>query len=103
MSKLLAGVGIGLGLLIVGAIAVLESADDARWLKDNRPNVLIPDELIERLDDAGDPREEGIKICVESLQAMADIPGIVGANIMASRDLATVPEAIGRAGLSGQE
>lgn len=84
---------------IVGATAVLESADDARWLKDNRPNVIITDSMIERLDNAADPREEGITICAETLQAMNRIPGIAGASIMAARDLATIPEAIKRAGL----
>ena len=86
---------------VIGAIAVLESADDARWLKDNRPNVIIPEALIERLECAGDPREEGLRICTETLQAMAGIPGIAGASIMAARDLTTIPEVISRAGLSG--
>ena len=87
---------------VIGAVAVLGSADDARWLKANRPNVMIPDALVARLDNADDPREEGMQICVETLQAMADIPGIAGASIMASRDLTTIPEIIRRAGLSGK-
>ena len=85
----------------IGAVAVLESADDARWLKKNRPNVMVPDALIERLDVADDPREVGVQICVETLQAMAEIPGIAGASIMASRNLTAIPEVISRAGLSG--
>ena len=85
----------------IGAVAVLESADDARWLTKNRPNVMLPEALIARLEDANDPREEGLKICVETLQAMAQIPGIAGASIMASRDLTTIPEVVSRAGLSG--
>jgi methylenetetrahydrofolate reductase (NADPH) len=85
----------------IGAVAVLESADDARWLKKNRSNVIVPDALIERLDVADDPREEGVQICVETLQAMAEIPGIAGASIMASRNLTTIPEVISRSGLSG--
>lgn len=85
----------------IGSVAVLESADDARWLKKNRPNVIVPDALIERLDVADDPREEGVQICVETLRAMAEIPGIAGASIMASRNLTTIPEVISRSGLSG--
>ena len=86
---------------IICAIAVLESAEDARWLRANRPNVMIPDALVARLENAADPREEGMQICVETLQTMAEIPGIAGASIMASRDLTTIPEIISRAGLSG--
>jgi methylenetetrahydrofolate reductase (NADPH) len=84
---------------IIGAIAILGSAEDARWLRENRRNVLIPDSVVDRLEQASDPRQEGIKICTELLQAMRDIPGISGANIMAARDLATIPEALDAAGL----
>ena len=86
---------------IICAVAVLESADDARWLTKNRPNVMIPDALIERLEGASDPREEGLKICTETILAMVEIPGIAGVSIMASRDLETIPEVIRRSGLHG--
>lgn len=84
---------------IIGATAILGSAEDARWLRVNRRNVLIPDSVVDRLEQASDPRQEGINICTEFLQAMRDIPGISGATIMAARDLATIPEAIDAAGL----
>jgi len=84
---------------IIGSTAILGSAEDARWLRENRPNVLIPDSVVDRLEQASDPRQEGIRIGTELLQAMRDIPGISGANIMAARDLATIPEAIDAAGL----
>jgi len=84
---------------IIGSTAILGSAEDARWLRENRRNVLIPNSVVDRLEQASDPRQEGIKICTELLQAMRDIPGISGANIMAARDLATIPETIDAAGL----
>ena len=84
---------------IIGATAILGSAEDARWLRENRRNVLIPDSVVDRLEKASNPRQEGINICTEILQAMLDIPGISGANIMAARDLATIPETIDAAGL----
>ena len=84
---------------IIGATAILDSAEDARWLRENRRNVLIPDSVVDRLEQASDPRQEGIDICTEILQAMPGIPGISGANIMAARDLATIPETIDAAGL----
>ena len=83
----------------IGATAILGSAEDARWLRENRRNVLIPDSVVDRLEQASDPRQEGINICTEILQAMLDIPGISGANIMAAQDLATIPETIDAAGL----
>jgi methylenetetrahydrofolate reductase (NADPH) len=84
---------------IIGATAILGSASDARWLRDNRPDAQIPDSVVDRLEQASDPRQEGINICTEILQAMLGIPGISGANIMAARDLATIPETIDAAGL----
>jgi len=84
---------------IIGATAILGSAEDARWLRENRRNVLIPDSVVDRLEKASNPRQEGINICTEILQAMLDIPGISGANIMATQDLATIPETIDAAGL----
>ena len=84
---------------IIGATAILGSAEDARWLQENRRNALIPDSVVDRLEKASNPRQEGINICTEILQAMLDIPGISGANIMAAQDLATIPETIDAAGL----
>jgi methylenetetrahydrofolate reductase (NADPH) len=85
---------------VIGAVAVLGSAEDAYWLRDNRPNVMLPDELVERLENADDPRAEGIRICAETISALRQIPGIVGVNIMASRDLTAIPEVIKVAGLN---
>lgn len=79
--------------------AILTSADDARYLQDNRPNVRVPDGLVERLESASDPKAEGIQICVEQLRELAEIPGVSGANIVASTDLSMIPEAVAAAGV----
>ncbi len=81
------------------SIAIFTSAAEAQWMRDNRPNVLIPDSLIERLDKAVDPRQEGLAICAEQLAALARIPGVSGANIMATTDMSLIPEAISAANL----
>ncbi len=85
---------------IIISTAVLSSADDARFLRDHRPNLLIPDTVIKRLASASDPYSEGISICAEQLRALADMPGVSGANIVASTDLSMIPEAIEAAGLA---
>lgn len=86
---------------MMGSVAILSSAEDARWLRKHRPNVMIPEVLVDRLEHAVDPEEEGIRICAEVLQDLAQIPGIAGANIIASKDLTTIPKAIRQAGLGG--
>jgi len=86
---------------VIGAVAVLGSADDAIWMRTNRPNSMLPDSTIERLQAAQDPREEGIRICAETIKAMRNIPGIAGVNIMAARDLTAIPAVIDAAEIHG--
>jgi len=83
------------------SLTIFSTAAEARWMRDNRPNVLIPDSVVERLDNAIDPRREGLDICTEQLSELAQIPGISGANIMATTELAAIPEAIKAADFHG--
>jgi len=84
---------------VIASTAILTSADDARWLRDNRRNVVIPDLLVNRLENSDDPRQEGLAVCAEQLTQLAAIPGVSGANIIATTDLTMIPEAIGAADL----
>jgi methylenetetrahydrofolate reductase (NADPH) len=45
----------------------------------------VPEEMIERLKGVGKEKqsEEGIKICVETIQKLREIPGVRGIHIMA--------------------
>jgi methylenetetrahydrofolate reductase (NADPH) len=87
---------------IVVSTAILSSASDARWVHENRPNVMIPESVVQRLEDADDPRAEGLAICAEQLSELAKIPGISGANIVATTELASIPAVIAAADL-GEE
>ncbi|ANO50090.1 methylenetetrahydrofolate reductase [Woeseia oceani] len=86
---------------VIGAVAVLGSVEDAIWMRSNRPNTMLPDSIVTRLQAASDPREEGIRICAETIKAMRAIPGIAGVNIMAARDLTTIPAVIDAAEIHG--
>ena len=85
---------------VMAATAILQSADDARWLRENRALVQIPDAIVDRLDRADDPEREGITICIEQLSALAEIPGISGATIMPGTNHADIPEIVKAAGLA---
>lgn len=85
---------------VIVSLAVLSSAEDAQWLRDNRPNVMLPDAVVTRLEMADDPEQEGIRICAEIIEALKKIPGVDGVSIMATRDLAVIPKVISAAGLS---
>lgn len=87
---------------VVVSIALLESVEDVQTLRDSRPNVMLPEGMIERLKNADDPQEESIRIGAETLAALSKIPGIVGANIIATRNLTSIPRAIAESGIRGR-
>ena len=84
---------------VIVSTVILSSADDAKWLRDRRPSIAIPDSVVHRLENAEDPQAEGLAICAEHLSLLAATPGVSGANIIASTDLSLIPRAIDVAGL----
>ena len=67
---------------ILAGVTPLKSGDSGRYMKKNFPGVTIPDSLIERMDKARNPEEEGIKICVEQIKELRTIDGVHGIHIM---------------------
>ena len=83
----------------IAALSPLPSADVARWMRDNVKGALVPESVIERMEQASDPEREGIEICAELLQELATIPGVSGANLLTMGDLETIPAAIDASGV----
>ncbi len=81
------------------ALSPLPSADVARWMRDNLKGALVPESIIERMEQASDPEREGIEICAALLQELATIPGVSGANLLTLGDLETIPAAIDASGV----
>jgi methylenetetrahydrofolate reductase (NADPH) len=42
----------------------------------------IPDKLIKRMESAKDPKEEGVKICLEMIDQVRQIEGVAGIHLM---------------------
>jgi methylenetetrahydrofolate reductase (NADPH) len=80
----------------------LLSAKSAVWMRDNLFGVAMPDSVIQRLEDADDPKQEGIKLCVDQMAEMAEIPGISGVHLMAPVNTSSIPEVIAAAAISNQ-
>lgn len=85
---------------ILAGVIPLKSAGMANHMKKNVPGMDVPDSLIERL--KGVPKEkqseEGIKICVEMIRQLKEIPGVRGVHIMAiewEQKVAEIAEAAG--------
>jgi methylenetetrahydrofolate reductase (NADPH) len=84
------------------ALSPLPSAEVARWMRDNIKGALVPEPIIERLEQASDPQREGIEICAELLQELATIPGVSGANLLTMGELDAIPAAISASGVREQ-
>jgi methylenetetrahydrofolate reductase (NADPH) len=70
-------------------------------MKNKVPGMNVPDEMIKRM--SGVPKdkqaEEGLKICVETIQRLKEVKGVRGFHIMAIEWEEKVPEIVERAGL----
>lgn len=80
-------------------LAVFPSADAARQLRQAQPDAIIPAEVVRRIESARDPESEGVKVCAELLQELAEIPGIAGANLVTPGEPETITAAIRESGL----
>ncbi|HEY3417576.1 MAG TPA: methylenetetrahydrofolate reductase, partial [Armatimonadota bacterium] len=84
--------------ILVG-ITPLKSAKMARHMQTNVPGLILPEELAVRMEQAADPKEEGINIAVETIQAVREIPGIAGVHLMPVAWESVTPVVVERAGL----
>lgn len=86
---------------ILAGLIPLKSLGMARYMQKNVPGMDIPDEIMNRL--AATPKgrqaEEGIDICVETIQHLKEVEGVSGFHIMAIEWEEMVPEIVERAGL----
>ncbi len=84
---------------ILAGIIPPRSAGSARYMRDYVSGVTVPDEIITRLEDAKDAKEEGVKICLEIIEQLKEIEGIHGIHIMAVGWESIVPTIVEKAGL----
>ncbi len=84
---------------IIVTLAVLPSAETASWLKSNLRDSLVPDAIIQRLQNSSDPEQEGIKICAEQIQRIAELPGISGVHLFTPGKPELIAQAIRQSGL----
>ena len=86
---------------ILAGVTPLKSAGMAKYVGKRVPGMDVPDEVINRM--SGVPKEkqaeEGINICVESIQRLKECEGIRGFHIMAIEWEQMVPEIVERSGL----
>jgi 5,10-methylenetetrahydrofolate reductase len=84
--------------ILVG-VGPLASAKAARWIRSNVPGIHIPDAIVARLEGAKDQKQEGKKICIETMQETKEIAGVSGAHVMAYRQEELVAEIVHESGV----
>jgi methylenetetrahydrofolate reductase (NADPH) len=72
-------------IYILAGVTPFKSLGMARYMKKFVPGMDVPDDLIERLKGVEKEKqaEEGIKICIESIQRLREMEGVAGVHIMA--------------------
>ena len=58
------------------------SAKSAKWMNDNLFGVNVPENIIKRLEQASDAKQESKKICQELINKFKDIKGVKGIHLM---------------------
>jgi methylenetetrahydrofolate reductase (NADPH) len=88
-------------LHILGGITPLKSAKMAEYMSQRVAGMDIPEEVIRRIKGVAPKgqREEGLRMAVETVQALREIPGMKGVHIMAIEWEEAVPQIVERAGL----
>ena len=84
---------------ILAGVIPIRSAGMARYMRDYVSGVSVPDEIVIRMEEAKVAKEEGLRIALEVIEQLKEIPGIHGIHIMAIGWEDVVPEIVERAGL----
>ena len=90
-------VAVGCDKPILAGIFLLKSAKNAQFINKNVPGVQIPDHIIQRLAQANDPLQEGVKIAAEQVLLAKDL--CQGVHLMAIKREDLVPQILDLAGI----
>ncbi len=84
---------------ILAGIIVPKSAGMLKYMNKNVAGVSVPDELIKRMEQASDRKEEGLKVTVELIEQVRAIEGVSGVHIQAIEAEQLIRDIVKRADL----
>ncbi|MEU6700582.1 methylenetetrahydrofolate reductase [Pseudonocardia sp. NPDC046786] len=87
---------------VLPGVGPIRSLRMLEFLRTGVPGIWVPPEVEKRLRGVppGRVAEEGVRLCVETLQQLTEIPGVSGAHVMAFGFERGVPEILDRAGFA---
>jgi methylenetetrahydrofolate reductase (NADPH) len=84
---------------ILAGLTPVRSAKALKYMKKEVAGMSIPDELVERMESAEDPKEEGIRMCLETIEKVESMEGVAGIHLMPIGWESITPVILERAGL----
>ncbi|NLG29044.1 MAG: methylenetetrahydrofolate reductase [Chloroflexi bacterium] len=87
---------------ILAGVMPLKSAGAARYINENVAGISVPDSIIKRMQKASKgqaARDEGMRICAETIQAVREMQGVRGVHLMAVEWEAAIRPIVEMAGL----
>ena len=84
---------------IMAGVIPIRSAGMARYMRDYVSGVSVPDEIVTRMENAHNAKEEGVRIVLDIIEQLKEIPGVHGIHIMAVGWEDIVAEMVEKAGL----
>ncbi|AGL01478.1 methylenetetrahydrofolate reductase [Desulfoscipio gibsoniae] len=85
---------------ILAGVTPMKSWRAAKYIQNNVSGMIVPDELVERLKNAEDPKREGVDICIEQIKYIKEkVKGVHGVHVMAIAWEEVVPEIVEKSGL----
>ncbi|MFC1990461.1 methylenetetrahydrofolate reductase [Chloroflexota bacterium] len=97
--KMLTDRGLDRQVHILAGVIPIRSAGMARYMRDYVSGVSVPDAIVTRMEEAKDAKEEGVRIIIEIIEQLKEVPGVHGLHIMAVGWEDIVPEIVKQAGL----
>ena len=97
--KYIVDAGLAEKMSFIIGIGPFRSEKSAQWMKDKLFGTIIPDAMINRMEQATDKLEEGILICAELLDQLQEVDGVSGAHLMAPRNLSAIAPTIKKSGI----
>jgi 5,10-methylenetetrahydrofolate reductase len=87
-------------MFVLIGVAPPRGPASARYMREHLPGVVVPDEVVSRLESAGpDAVEEGVRLTVEVVKGLREIDGIAGVHVMGLGKEEAVRRVIEDAGL----
>ena len=97
--KMVCDQGLDKQVHILAGVIPIRTTGMARYMRDYVSGLSVPDEIITRLEKAPKAKEEGLKIVLEIIEQLKEIPGVHGIHIMAVGWEDIVPEIVAKTGL----